>query len=202
MSEERSSPRREGDSNPRGSSPNGFQDRRIRPLCHPSAGDVTVQRGEHPENSSQIGKTARSPESVLESVSDAADGDDPRRALGPDLDLGAQPVDECREHLRADVGSGAPDVLTEDPPSKNAPGTIEQDLEETELLSWQLNKAAVHEDFVLCPVKVDITHLEDRIICPCQVFRRGASAWDRIAFRDKWRSGYRKWICRDRLMAT
>ena len=28
--------RREGDSNPRGSSPNGFQDRRNRPLCHPS----------------------------------------------------------------------------------------------------------------------------------------------------------------------
>ena len=28
--------RREGDSNPRGLWPNGFQDRRIRPLCHPS----------------------------------------------------------------------------------------------------------------------------------------------------------------------
>ncbi len=34
----RSTPwRREGDSNPRGAcTPNGFQDRRIRPLCHPS----------------------------------------------------------------------------------------------------------------------------------------------------------------------
>jgi hypothetical protein len=30
--------RREGDSNPRGAcTPNGFQDRRIRPLCHPSS---------------------------------------------------------------------------------------------------------------------------------------------------------------------